>query len=242
MSVQCASNYNIHHYITLILKNLKLAKQCALSGPKTLMLLQMKIEFLAVYLHQVYWTIWYYVLSYSFVYFCGPYRSGMVPVTWLSHWLFCFQNVYIPLTLRTAEGSLTAVEPIVFEQTYPGKVPYKDLKIFSSFDNYMEVQKVTFKPNDTRFFYLPPRKPPVTNHLHEKPPVLLHPRTEVTIGRIFFDAKRECKEDCYLGLPTCIPGNFSLIFIFYLFFEPTCANARWAHMHHFPSVCLSVCP
>ncbi len=120
--------------------------------------------------------------------------------------LFFFQNVYIPLTLRTAEGSLTAVDPIVFEQTYPGKVPYKDLKIFSSFDNYMEVQKVTFKPNDTRFFYLPPRKPPVTN-LHEKPPVLLHPRTEVTIGRIFFDAKRECKEDCYLGLPTCIPGK-----------------------------------
>ena len=25
-----------------------------------------------------------------------------------------------------------------------------------------------------------------------------------------------------------------------LFFEPTCAHARWALMHHFPSVCLSV--
>ncbi len=23
--------------------------------------------------------------------------------------------------------------------------------------------------------------------------------------------------------------------------EPTCANARWAHMHRFLSVCLSVC-
>ncbi len=22
------------------------------------------------------------------------------------------------------------------------------------------------------------------------------------------------------------------------FFEPTCANARWAYMHHFPFVCL----
>ena len=33
------------------------------------------------------------------------------------------------------------------------------------------------------------------------------------IGRIYFDAKKECREDCYVGLPTYIPGKliFSLI-------------------------------
>ena len=28
------------------------------------------------------------------------------------------------------------------------------------------------------------------------------------IGKIYFDAKRECKDDCYVGLPTHIPGMY----------------------------------
>ena len=115
---------------------------------------------------------------------------------------FLLQNLYIPITLRTAEGSLNAVpEKLVFEKTYPGKVPSQELKIHSSFDNYMEVRDVTFQPNNSRFIYEAPKTKPV----------LLHPNADVIIGHIHFDAKRECKEDCYLGLPTSIPGKLCTI-------------------------------
>ena len=35
-------------------------------------------------------------------------------------------------------------------------MPYQELKMHSSFDNVMEVRHVTFQPNDTRFYYVPP--------------------------------------------------------------------------------------
>ncbi len=116
---------------------------------------------------------------------------------------FVLQHLYIPITLRTAEGSLNAVpEKLVFERAYPGKVPFQELRIHSSFDNYMEVRDVTFQPNDTRFIYEPPKA--------TAKPVLLRPGGDVVIGRVHFDAKRECKDDCYLGLPTSIPGKCAL--------------------------------
>ena len=27
------------------------------------------------------------------------------------------------------------------------------------------------------------------------------------VGKIFFDSRRECKDDCYVGLPTVTPGE-----------------------------------
>ena len=29
----------------------------------------------------------------------------------------------------------------------------------------------------------------------------------VQVGKIYFDSKRECKDDCYVGLPTVTPGK-----------------------------------
>ncbi|XP_064637998.1 transmembrane protein 131-like isoform X2 [Lineus longissimus] len=104
-----------------------------------------------------------------------------------------FEHLYIPMTLRTAEGSLNAIpEKIVFEKVYPGKISYKVLRMHSSFDNLMEVRDVSFQPNDTRFYYVPPKTTPV----------YLTPQQDTVIGRVYFDAKRECQDDCYVGLPT----------------------------------------
>lgn len=138
--------------------------------------------------------------------------SCLQPCFWFVRaWTVCFafaptrksfllylQNLYIPITLRTAEGSLNALpEKLVFEQAYPGKVPSQEFKILSSFKTKMDVRDVTFQPNDTRFIYEAPRKKPVE----------ILPNASVIIGKIYFDAKRECKDDCYLGLPTSIPGE-----------------------------------
>ena len=63
------------------------------------------------------------------------------------------------MTLRTAEGSMKATpEKVVFEKCFPGKLSSRDLKIHSSFSQYMEVRAITFSPNDTRFFYVPPQQ------------------------------------------------------------------------------------
>ncbi|XP_064610189.1 transmembrane protein 131-like isoform X2 [Liolophura sinensis] len=109
-----------------------------------------------------------------------------------------FDDLFIPMTLRTAEGSLNAIpEKLLFDKTYPGKIPFKVLKIHSSFENYMEVRQVTFQPPDSRFYYEPPGPNPVQ----------LEPQEDTVIGRIYFDAKRQCKEDCYVGLPTSTAGH-----------------------------------
>ncbi|KAK7503847.1 hypothetical protein BaRGS_00004970, partial [Batillaria attramentaria] len=114
-------------------------------------------------------------------------------------WMFTqFEDLFIPISFRTAEGSLHAIpEKFLFEKVYPGKVPYKVLKINSTFHDYMEVTQVTFQPQDMRFYFLP----------HNADTVLLQPEEASVVGKIFFDSKRECKDDCYVGLPTSTPAG-----------------------------------
>ncbi|ESO93808.1 hypothetical protein LOTGIDRAFT_228573 [Lottia gigantea] len=109
-----------------------------------------------------------------------------------------FQDLFIPMTLRTAEGSLYAIpEKFIFDRVYPGKTPFKVLQINSTFKNYMEVTQVTFNPADTRFYFIP----------QNDNVVLLKPGEPNVVGKIYFDSKRECLEDCYVGLPTFTPGG-----------------------------------
>ncbi|KAL3880716.1 hypothetical protein ACJMK2_032934, partial [Sinanodonta woodiana] len=109
-----------------------------------------------------------------------------------------FQDIFMPLMVRTAEGSLNAIpENIVFERVYPGKIPYKVLQIHSTFEDYMAVKKIAFQPPDLRFYY---QKPEVEQ-------IVLSPQQTNIIGKIFFDAKRECREECYVGLPTHTPAG-----------------------------------
>ena len=107
-----------------------------------------------------------------------------------------FENLYIPITLRTAEGSLTSIpEKVLFDKAFPGKILKQELKLHSSFIYYMEVKDVTFQPNDSRFSYERPK--------HR--PILLEPLLESIIGHIKFNPRGACQDDCYIGLPTYIP-------------------------------------
>ncbi|XP_076446798.1 transmembrane protein 131-like isoform X2 [Babylonia areolata] len=113
-------------------------------------------------------------------------------------WMFTqFEDLFIPITFRTAEGSLHAIpEKFLFEKVFPGKVPYKVLQIHSTFHDFMEVTQVTFQPQDMRFFFQP-----------HNDTVLLQPQEPSVVGKIFFDSKRECRDDCYVGLPTVTPAG-----------------------------------
>ncbi|XP_041357021.1 transmembrane protein 131-like isoform X2 [Gigantopelta aegis] len=109
-----------------------------------------------------------------------------------------FQDIFIPVTLRTAEGSLHAIpEKFVFEKVYPGKIPFKVLQIHSTFEDMMEVTQVTFQPADTRFHFVP----------QNDNIVLLKPHEHNVVGKIYFDPKKECNEECYVGLPTYTPAG-----------------------------------
>ncbi|KAI0212835.1 transmembrane protein 131 [Lamellibrachia satsuma] len=122
----------------------------------------------------------------------GAFASDIVIVTQ-------FQNVYIPITLRTVEGSLNALPGmLLFEHCFPGKICSHDLRIYSSFKHFLEVRDILFSPNDTRFYYVP---------RSASKAVFLQPQKTNHIGKIYFNMKKECEEDCYVGLPTSIPAG-----------------------------------
>ncbi|KAL5012217.1 hypothetical protein ScPMuIL_010768 [Solemya velum] len=109
-----------------------------------------------------------------------------------------FQDIFLPMKLRTAEGSLNAIpEKINFDKVYPGKIPYRVLQIHSTFESHMQITRVSFQPNDPRFIYQPP----------SNAPVILEPHENNLIGKIFYREKGHCKEDCYVGLPTSSPAG-----------------------------------
>ncbi|GAB1597873.1 transmembrane protein 131-like isoform X1 [Argonauta hians] len=109
-----------------------------------------------------------------------------------------FQTLFIPVSLRTAKGSLNAIpEKLFFDRVYPGKIPYKVLQIHSTFEAYMKVTQVSFRPADSRFYYKPA----------SDGQVILEPLKYNRIGRIYFDAKRGCDEECYVGLTTHTPAG-----------------------------------
>ncbi|XP_048778429.1 transmembrane protein 131-like isoform X3 [Ostrea edulis] len=109
-----------------------------------------------------------------------------------------FEDIWIPVAVRTADGSLIAIpESLHFDKMYPGMVDYRVLQIHSTFHEHMEVTGVTFQPSDSRFYYEPPNT--------ER--ILLVPDKPNNVGKIYFDAKRECKDDCYVGLATNTPAG-----------------------------------
>ncbi|RUS80317.1 hypothetical protein EGW08_011918, partial [Elysia chlorotica] len=114
-------------------------------------------------------------------------------------WMFTqFQDLFIPITFRAAEGSLHAIpDKFIFDKVYPGRAPHKVLQIRSTFDDFMEVTQVTFQPPDSRFFFVPLKSNKI----------LLQPHQLSSVGKIFFDVRKNCKEDCYVGLPSLSPAG-----------------------------------
>ncbi|OWF37267.1 transmembrane protein 131-like isoform X2 [Mizuhopecten yessoensis] len=107
-----------------------------------------------------------------------------------------FQDIWIPVSVRTAAGSLHFIpESLVFDKAYPGNIPYRVMQIYSTFREYMTVTGVSFQPSDPRFYY----KPTNTDR------IVLEPLHNTVVGRVYFDAKKECGDDCYVGLPLNTP-------------------------------------
>ncbi|GFN80733.1 transmembrane protein 131-like isoform x2 [Plakobranchus ocellatus] len=113
-------------------------------------------------------------------------------------WMFTqFQDLFIPITLWAAEGSLHAIpEKFIFDKVYPGHAPHKVLQIRSTFDEFMEVTQVTFQPPDFRFHFVP-----------QSSKMILQPHQLSSVGKVFFDVKKECQDDCYVGLSTLTPAG-----------------------------------
>ncbi|XP_067948178.1 transmembrane protein 131-like [Watersipora subatra] len=113
-----------------------------------------------------------------------------------------FDTFYVPLKFRTSAGSVKSIpEKIVFDKAFPTKVPFKVLKIRSSFTHYTEVTKVSFLPDDSRFRYEPTKNTPT----------VLEPFQDTVIGHLYFDANNGSVNDSYAGLPLNSPGGLNWI-------------------------------
>jgi hypothetical protein len=108
-----------------------------------------------------------------------------------------FEHLYIPITLRTAEGSLNVLpDKLVLKKCFPGRVSSLELRVHSTFAHTLEARGVTFSPNDTRFSYTAVKERPV-----------LLANQETLVGHLNFDPRKECRDDCYISLPTHIPAG-----------------------------------
>lgn len=63
------------------------------------------------------------------------------------------------------------------------------------------------------------------SHFYAQLIVFLILNFKFQVGKIYFDAKRECKDDCYVGLATNTPGKYSLYMLQYFF----CDEQRTAY-------------
>uniref|UniRef100_A0A131YWF8 Uncharacterized protein n=1 Tax=Rhipicephalus appendiculatus TaxID=34631 RepID=A0A131YWF8_RHIAP len=97
----------------------------------------------------------------------------------------------VQFTMRTAKGSLMS-DPIVFENAFPGKVSSQNLYIHSTFSHSMTVTSVQTVPEDSRFYF----------EVTQNASPVLQPRSKNWAGKLYFDPRRECKQECYSGLPT----------------------------------------
>ncbi|XP_052281424.1 LOW QUALITY PROTEIN: transmembrane protein 131-like [Dreissena polymorpha] len=117
-----------------------------------------------------------------------------------------YQDTFIPVTVRTSEGSLHAIpERVVFDKVFPGKIPMKVLQVHSTFHEYMGLKSVMFQPPDPRFYFVSSKEN--MQNINSEQLLVLEPQTNNTIGKIYYDSKLECKEECYVGLATHTPAG-----------------------------------
>ncbi|WAQ99558.1 TM131-like protein [Mya arenaria] len=86
-----------------------------------------------------------------------------------------------------------------------GKIPMKVLQVHSTFHDYMGLKSVLFQPADPRFYFVMNKNEyeAVTGDKM----LVLEPQTNNTIGKIFYDFKKECREECYVGISTQTPAG-----------------------------------
>ncbi|XP_077984160.1 transmembrane protein 131-like [Glandiceps talaboti] len=106
-----------------------------------------------------------------------------------------YEVISIPVIMRTADGCLQAKpDQIRFKATFPGRVVYQTLTMFSSFKHPMTLEHIRPEKQDDRFYFKTGKK--------NGSDVELEPMKRTKVGRVYYDAKQSCQEACYVGLPT----------------------------------------
>ncbi|PAA59285.1 hypothetical protein BOX15_Mlig014963g2 [Macrostomum lignano] len=118
----------------------------------------------------------------------------------------------VQYVLRTADGVLTPVpaRPLL-EAGYPGRPACRWLSVHSSFPEPLRLRQLSFLPPDPRFHFQllqPARLAEPTAGLttesagSEQLFGLMKPFQTATIGKLCFDHRRVCGNDCYVGFST----------------------------------------
>ncbi|XP_077390366.1 transmembrane protein 131 isoform X3 [Festucalex cinctus] len=103
-----------------------------------------------------------------------------------------YEILTIPVKALIAVGTLTSSpDHIVLPQSFPGKVVHQIFSIRSSFSQKVRLEQIRSLTEDIRFYYKRLR-----NNKDE-----LEPRRKSKIANIYFDARLQCGDHCYVGLP-----------------------------------------
>ncbi|XP_077440164.1 transmembrane protein 131 isoform X2 [Vanacampus margaritifer] len=103
-----------------------------------------------------------------------------------------YEILTIPVKALIAVGTLiSSPDHIVLPQSFPGKVVHQIFSIRSSFSQKVRLEQIRSLTEDIRFYYKRLR-----NNKDE-----LEPRRKSKIANIYFDAKLQCGDHCYVGLP-----------------------------------------
>ncbi|KAG1714733.1 Transmembrane protein 131 [Nymphon striatum] len=100
------------------------------------------------------------------------------------------------VTAPSDEGKYFGIALI--QTIYEGKISSQPLYIHSTFSQSLKIVSVKASA-DSRFYY----------HSTKASPSILKPETKSNIGKLFFDPKKLCKNNCYAAFPTNTPGNIA---------------------------------
>ncbi|PAV91653.1 hypothetical protein WR25_20128 isoform C [Diploscapter pachys] len=113
-----------------------------------------------------------------------------------------YESKAYELSYQIGTGNVIAIPEVLhFGQTYPGKVVYRTLQMFNTFDTDMTVARLSTLHNDERFYF--------ESLDNTNSPVLRSGRL-TNLGRLMFRPQLPClpsDEDCYLGLPLHTPDG-----------------------------------
>ncbi|XP_057696827.1 transmembrane protein 131 isoform X2 [Corythoichthys intestinalis] len=103
-----------------------------------------------------------------------------------------YEILTIPVNAHIAVGTLNSAPNHIFlPPSFPGKVVHQVLSIRSSFKQKVRLEQIRSLTEDIRFYYKRLR-----NNKDE-----LEPRRKSKVANIYFDAKLQCEDHCYVGLP-----------------------------------------
>ncbi|XP_041115854.1 transmembrane protein 131-like isoform X1 [Polyodon spathula] len=109
-----------------------------------------------------------------------------------------YEILTIPVKAVVAVGTLTSSpKHIVLPASFPGKIVHQSFNIQSSFSQKVKLQHIHSVTEDVRFYYKR-----LKSNKDE-----LEPRRKSKVANIYFDARLQCGDHCYAGLPFLSKGE-----------------------------------